>query len=1349
MGALAQLTYAPSSATSAGSFAQIHFYQPIGSLDPWNNLSTVAYDDHALLVTQTRDPVGNTVVVQNNYRVLGPWLTIDANLNYNGVRYDALGMITGTAAMGKIQTGGTYQGDYLDTSTPEASTTDDPTTTLDYNLFAYTTWVSSSNADPDQPHPIWGHTRARVRHQDPTTEWLETYTYTDGLGRVALTKAQAEPDPTLQRGPAASPTGTRWVGTGRVVYDNKGNPVKAYEPFFDTTYDYTDETELVQTGVTAITRYDPLSRAIRVDNPNGTYRTVDFDPWQTVTSDENDTVLDPAPNGSVWYAARSGGQLGQAEQAAATKAAAHAHTPTVTNLDTLGRVFQTVADNGVDASGNPLKYATTLTLDIQGRTLATQDALQRTVLTHDYDMTGAEIHHNSVDAGERWLLSDAGGQLLQAWDGRGYSVTAGYDGCRRPTTLEVTDPADTTRLSEQIIYGETLDTAQNPQAAATINLRGAAYQHRDEAGVATTAGRDFKNNIVTASRQLLTGYIDPVDWSTQPSLAGSDETFITTTTYDALNRVTSTAAPDGSITTPSYNQRSLLAAVTVNLQDGQTNVVTSVSYNAKAQRETTSYGNGASTTNTYDPDTFRLTNITTGRPANNGNDAAATQVFGAAGTVQNVTYTYDPAGNIVSANDAALLTIFYDNQRAVPANDYTYDPVYQLIQATGREHISQTTPQPTWDDAARTLLLPSDIQTMQPYIEIYAYDAVGNFQTITHSANTGSWTRTYAYDNGNTPPANNQLSATTIGSTTEQYTYDTGGNITAMPHLSLMQLDWKSQLQATAQQVVNGGNPETTYYTYDSSGQRVTKTTNGQRGTRTAQRTYLGAYEIYREYDTTASVTLERHSVHITDGAGHMCLLETTTVDSAATGGVPNTLARYEFGNNLGSTAIELDNAAALISYEEYYAYGATSMQTGTNQAEVSLKRYRYTGKERDNETGFSYHGARYYVPWLGVWASADPKQAVNRYAYVRNNPIKFFDPNGAEEVSTANRFWGAARMVGGAFQMLAGAAAFTQFETFGAAQAVGVVAIGHGLSDVEAGWRQWRSGNVEQSGIEKVVSGVAQGFKVGKPTADRIAAGVDAGLGFVSPVPMAGGPGSVTALAHGGTEVSTVLAAARTPQMVGAVGRSVNVLMNAAHSSSGGTGSDSGSPAGSQDSGNTPAGNTQPTNTNPNEHATTGSPDPNPSVTKVQLAPGPKVAAGDPTTANIQRFPYIWANSEGATFVRGERGSGDAARRAAARADREAAGVDLTGLDAAHIVDSIAAGDLKFDPGTAFNMISSSEQRSLGASLKEALNKAGVPVGGRFRIEFVGPWPDIEQFPPVTDDRFISPPNLTMQFSK
>jgi RHS repeat-associated protein len=1017
-----QLFYSPDPSNYDPEYAQRHFYQPCGAIDPFGNTATVGYDTHNLVPVQTQDAVGNTASAQINYRVLAPWLTVDPNNNRAGVRYDALGQVTATAVMGKLISG-VDEGDQLDTSTPEAAAGDHPTTKLEYNLDVYRQWAADPNRTVDQPAPVWVHTLARVEHQNPNTEWIETYTYTDGLGRVALTKALAEPGAAPQRDtngvlerdqsgePAIAPAAQRWVGTGKVVYDNKGNPVKAYEPFFDTTYDYTDETSLVEVGVTAITRYDPLGRVIQVDNPNGTYRTICFDPWQAITADENDTVLGPQGGPpSAWYAARSSNQLGAAELDAATKAAAHANTPTITNLDTLGRVFQTVADNGLDANATPLKYATTITLDIQGRTLATQDALSRTVLTQDYDMTGAEIHHSSVDAGDCWLLTDARGQLLYAWDSRSYTVTATYDALRRPTSLKVDDGSNNPRVAERMVYGETLDTQPGSTVAEDANVRGALYQHYDDAGLATTVLRDFKNNTRTATRQLFTNYngTGVVTWPGSETSLDPDQTNIlpVTNTYDAFNRIVTSTAPDGSTTTPKFNERSLLASVTVTIPATKTTttVVTSASYNAKGQRETIHYGNGSTTNNTYDPDTFRLTNINTTRPSSS--DTVSSQIFTSPTGVQDIQYTYDPVGNITQTTDTALATFIYNNQTARPTNTYTYDPIYRLTSATGREHIASpgAPTQPTWNDLARIQLQPSDIQAMQPYTETYLYDPVGNFDIVSHVApspppNTppASWTRTYTYDGTHPTLLNNQLTSTTVGNTTENYTYDAAGNM-SMPHLSVMQFDFKDQLQATAQTVTNTGTPPTTYYRYDSTGQRVIKATYGQLNTKVAQRVYLGGYELYREYDAQGNVTLERRSLHITDSGNRMCLFETTTIDTAATASVPNTLARYQFGNNLVSTAVELDTTAALISYEEYYPYGATSLQTGTNQAEVSLKRYRYTGKERDTETGYAYHSARYYAPWLGRWVSADPiglADGTNLYAYVRGNPIGRVDLGG------------------------------------------------------------------------------------------------------------------------------------------------------------------------------------------------------------------------------------------------------------------------------------------------------------------------------------------------------------------
>ncbi|HMY19120.1 MAG TPA: hypothetical protein PKA58_22495 [Polyangium sp.] len=57
-----------------------------------------------------------------------------------------------------------------------------------------------------------------------------------------------------------------------MVLDNKGNPIKQYEPFFSSTHEYEDEDDLVEWGVTPILRYDPLGRVVRTDLPDGFLR---------------------------------------------------------------------------------------------------------------------------------------------------------------------------------------------------------------------------------------------------------------------------------------------------------------------------------------------------------------------------------------------------------------------------------------------------------------------------------------------------------------------------------------------------------------------------------------------------------------------------------------------------------------------------------------------------------------------------------------------------------------------------------------------------------------------------------------------------------------------------------------------------------------------------------------------------------------------------------------------------------------------------------------------------------------------------------------------------------------------
>ena len=112
-------------------------------------------------------------------------------------------------------------------------------------------------------------------------------------------------------------------------------------------------------------------------------------------------------------------------------------------------------------------------------------------------------------------------------------------------------------------------------------------------------------------------------------------------------------------------------------------------------------------------------------------------------------------------------------------------------------------------------------------------------------------------------------------------------------------------------------------------------------------------------------------------------------------------LIRYQFGNHLSSAMLELDAAAQIISYEEYYPYGSSSYQAVRSATETP-KRYRYTGMERDEETGLSYHGARYYAVWLGKWVTCDKdlsEQIAALYRYGRDNPISWLDPTGNDDI--------------------------------------------------------------------------------------------------------------------------------------------------------------------------------------------------------------------------------------------------------------------------------------------------------------------------------------------------------------
>jgi len=983
-------------------FAKSNFYLPVVFEDNFGFLSKVFYDKHKLFIKRSIDAVKNETVVESfNYRTLSPYLMRDANDNRAGARFDEIGLVVASFIMGKE---GEFKGDLMDTGSIEISSKDRPTTKMEYEFRYFisngklpnrvkTSVREKHHYKPKLPEAgnivNWiGILTGTINTTDPGPAtgviWQDSYSYSDGSGHEVLRKVQAEPgdapprdangdllrkaDGTLVK-PASTAPALRWVGNGRTIVNNKGNPVKQYQPYFDSTPEYNTEKELTELGFTPLLFYDAVGRVIKTVYPIGTFSTVEFDAWMQKSRDENDNV-----KASDWYKARIGGGLGAAERDAAQKTELHDETPSITHLDSLGRPFLAMAHHKSQRSGESVEenfYYTRTALDIEGNAKGITDAKGHVIMTWKYDMLGNICFQHSMDAGDRWMLADVMGKPLQLWDSMQQVFTYEYDDLHRPLTHLVNEGAGD-KIFEKFEYGEGVVHDR------VLNIRGKLYTHSDTAGLVTNEVFDYKGNLLRSSRRLLEDYTRTPDWKKNPVL--ETEKFASETNFDALNRPVQTVAPDNSILLPTYNEANLLNSVDVKLKGSPivTHFVVDINYNEKGQRESILYGNNTLTKYKFQPENLRLTSLTT--TANSGTK-----------TLQDLHYTYDPVGNITHQTDDAQKTIFYGGQKVDAQSNYLYDSLYRLIEAEGREHTGQagTNAQDNWDDNwSRLILQPNSPVQLRGYTQKYTYDGVGNMEKMQHLpiASPG-WTRNYFYGN-----PNNQLTKTKVGSQTYSYTYNEHGSMKTMPHL-LQEIDWNGMEEMQHLHLGGGGEA---WYVYDSSGQRVRKIIERRGGT-SEERIYIGGFEVYRERSGN-TVTLERETLHVMDDKQRIAMVETKTGEEP--------LIRYQYSNHLGSAALELDEDAKIISYEEYHPYGTTAYQATKASKQVPAKRYRFTGMERDEESGLSYHSTRYYVPWLGRWLSCDSigiEDGVNLYAYVHGNPMRGVDLNGTDEVRPKN----------------------------------------------------------------------------------------------------------------------------------------------------------------------------------------------------------------------------------------------------------------------------------------------------------------------------------------------------------
>ncbi|WP_103309523.1 MULTISPECIES: RHS repeat domain-containing protein [unclassified Pseudomonas] len=656
----------------------------------------------------------------------------------------------------------------------------------------------------------------------------------------------------------------------------------------------------------------------------------------------------------------------------------HTHTPTLTVADPRGLDVRSVTYYRAVQTTAPEERINRSAYDAMGRlveqwdprlwALKTEDAATPANLSNRYSLSGKILGSMSVDAGERISLFGDADQLVETWDSRETERRVEYDDLLRPLAVYEQGKGEAARCTERYEY------AAAGTDFAAHNQCGQVIRHDDPAGTQTLDEYALTGGILEQTQRFLHALEAP-DWpqalpERDALLEPVAQAATSATRFNPLGDVLEQVDAKGNRQLFDYTVDGLLFASHLQLSGQATprTLVGNIAYNAYSQVEQETAGNGVVSTLTYRAEDGRLLRLHAARDA----DAP----------LQDLRYAYDPVGNVLSLEDAALPIRYFANQRVEPIKRYDYDSLYQLTKATGWEagSASRGPGFNRFDDPG----------AVANYQQTYHYDAGGNLLELIHvgpqshsrKLTAARYSNRCLPEHNDRPPTEDEIAAA----------FDGNGNLLELQPGQVMSWDLRNQLHEVRPVERESDDDDRELYFYGGDGMRRRKVRSTQTNARSliSEVRYLPGLEI-RTRQGTGEVL---HVICVQAGRSAMQVLHWET---APPDGMSNDQYRYSLTDHLGSSSLELDGEAGVISRETYHPYGSTAWFAGRSEVEASYKTVRYSGKERD-ATGLYYYGFRYYATWLQRWVNPDPAEGVdglNIYRMVKNSPISYNDIDG------------------------------------------------------------------------------------------------------------------------------------------------------------------------------------------------------------------------------------------------------------------------------------------------------------------------------------------------------------------